>query len=197
MTLIPIGFCEVQVGIVNTNNSHIDSISFGLNIEPVAEDLVNAIGVLNAALPDLAQDMHPDYTMTTLRFTFPAIPSGTGSVEATLPDPAPGGNAGALMDPRIACIYNKGTNVLGRRGRGRFYLPGVIDGEVGSNGQIEGAAATARNNHASSFLDKIQNPDDPLLGLSMELLHSTAPDTPTEVVGLSITPLIARIRRRG
>jgi hypothetical protein len=194
--VIPTGFLEAQIGITSSDNSHVSSISFAFAGDATGEVAFNALAVFQAALPDIAQDMPSEYSMVDARFTAPAPGGGTGSLTFPFDEPIVGANPGDLMDPRIACVYNKRTGLLGRHGRGRFYLPGVVDEEVDSNGRINPDRTEERNNHAETFLEKLLDPAGGLDGLVLVLLHAEVGMEPSDIVGIDITPLIARIRRR-
>lgn len=74
------------------------------------------------------------------------VPSGTG----TLPYTNNGGRTGATGTPvpaAVALLCTKQTNIGGRRGRGRMFIPGVSQTQVNADGVVaSGFLATARAN---------------------------------------------------
>lgn len=197
MTVIPTGYCEAQLAIENDFNSHVSSISMGFASSPEIEVLGNLHLVLEAALPDLAQDMLSEFRFTSARYTFSDGAGGTGSVDVPFSSAIDGGVSGDCMDVRSAYVINKNTSELGRAQRGRFYLPGVNENYCGPLGDLNPTFRGDMNNHLSTFLDGLLNPASPLTEQQPYLLHSDDALDPTPISNLSPARLVGRIRRRG
>ena len=107
--------------------------------------------------------------------------------------PTAGGQTGAGLPPNTAVLARKLTATGGRRGRGRMFIPGIPEGNVGSDGQLVAAyRTTAQTAVADMMADLVALPQvDGLV-----LLHDTAPFTPTPITGFSVELYVATQRRR-
>jgi hypothetical protein len=56
---------------------------------------------------------------------------------------ATGGDLGSPTSPNVTYLFKASTNLGGKRGRGRFYLPGVTEGSVSEAGNLGGDKRTA------------------------------------------------------
>ena len=80
---------------------------------------------------------------------------GTSSLY-TFTTPINGGGL-ALLPPQVAFGITARANILGRRGRGRIYLPAVAAAVVGSDGVVSTSAATNVRTAFKAFIDAMQN----------------------------------------
>lgn len=111
-----------------------------------------------------------------------------------------GSASNQTLPPNCSLILNKGTNRGGRRGRGRMFIPWVLDetsvDEAGIiNPTMMGIFATA----ATDFLNQLSSDLGPTLATPMVVLHSegsSAPGSPSLVVSLTPSNLIGSQRRR-
>jgi hypothetical protein len=112
-----------------------------------------------------------------------------------------GGESAAMLPPNCALLVRKSTGLGGRRGRGRCYIPWVVQ-EAAANdvGVIDGASLTVRQGDADAWLADLAAGSSGTSPTPMYLLHDTsgagAEPAPTEVTGLSVDALIATQRRR-
>lgn len=158
------------------------------------------VGFGGVPLPnDLAADCHDLFAARFLPLLGPSIaldetiarlgpspngPSGSWSVDVL------GGNSGGQVTPNVALLFKKRTNVGGRKHRGRFYLPGIIEAAVDAGGHLAGDAPTDFQAAATQFLSGLAT-----AGLPMVVLHSDATD-PTPVIALVVDNTAATQRRR-
>lgn len=122
---------------------------------------------------------------------------GSGSVDSTI-QPFQGVRDVPMAAIAMALIARKVTGQLGRSGRGRMFIPGVLaDGDVNENGQIELASRTIFQNACTGFLNNLLTEAE---GISAPpvLLHAeeTAVALPTSIVQLQPSPLVGWIRGR-
>ena len=66
------------------------------------------------------------------------------------------GTSSQMMPPQIAVAISTRANILGRRGRGRIYLP-AVGSTYDTSGQITAAANTALRAAFVSYLNALQN----------------------------------------
>lgn len=94
---------------------------------------------------------------------FKACPIGaTGKAEGysstyTLNTPVTG-TATGHMPPQIAMAISLRAPVLGRKGRGRFYLPAVASTLATTDGKINATTAGTIRGHAVTLLGNLENP---------------------------------------
>lgn len=117
-------------------------------------------------------------------------PNDTGAF-ATYANVVLGGNTGAQVSPNVALLVEKQTGLGGRRGRGRMYIPGIIEAAVTEGGDLTGDAPTDFQNAADELLTL-------LLGslIEMVVLHSVVSVVPTAVTALTVDQRVATQRRR-
>ena len=121
---------------------------------------------------------------------------GDGSVEST-EAPVSGGRTLSTPPPLAqAAIIRKGTNGLGRRNRGRMFLPAsTAESEVDASGEI----TTARQNALNSNLNSWRTTMESTSGggaLPLVLFHTLPPTDPTPIVALTTAPLVGWVRGR-
>lgn len=118
-----------------------------------------------------------------------------GSVDS---DSAPDAftRSGSFPPTAMSCIVRKVTNELGRRGRGRMYVPGIIsENEVDQDGSIVAARRTAVNQLFDDWYDTLAAP--PLeTALPPVLFHASAPTNPTPITSFAVSDLVGWIRGR-
>nr|CRY97666.1 hypothetical protein [uncultured prokaryote] len=117
-----------------------------------------------------------------------------------------GSRSGSGEPIAMAPILRKSTNVLGRPGRGRMFIPGALgDDETDSNGDISTAVRDALQTAAEGFHDLLTTTTErsselypaALIDVPFNpvLLHSTVM-LPTAIEGFSIAPKVGWIRKR-
>lgn len=118
----------------------------------------------------------------------------SGSVDSTAAA-IPGGRAGTYPPTAQSAIIRKVTSDLGRRGRGRMFLPGVLtEAEVDQDGTVVAARRTSlglvMENMRADFATAQAG-----VG-AMVLLHSQAPADPSLIEALPVSDLVGWIRGR-
>lgn len=69
--------------------------------------------------------------------------------------PIAGTSGGDALPPQDSCIVSLRTNLIGRRHRGRSYLPPMTETQVTSNGSIDSTVAQAVADQYEAFLDTL------------------------------------------
>lgn len=102
-----------------------------------------------------------------------------------------GSGSNPLSSPQVSMLVKKLTNLGGRRGRGRAYIPWVQEGQVFDNGHLDGdfrdGVQTALNDFVTAEATQ--------LGGSPVLLHTDG-DDPSELTSLQVESATATQRRR-
>lgn len=122
---------------------------------------------------------------------------GSGSVDSTI-EPFQGTRTVDMAPIAMAMIARKVTGQLGRSGRGRMFIPGVLaDGDVQQNGQIELASRAIFQAALNGFLVNLQTEVEGITAPPL-LLHAEGTDValPTSIVQLQLAPLVGWIRGR-
>lgn len=95
--------------------------------------------------------------------------------------------------PQVAMVVKKKTAFVGRRHRGRFYIPAsfLVATDVGPSGSIGATPLGVLQARFDTFLGNLSNDDVPMV-----ICHVEAPFTPDEVTSLTCEQLIGTQRRR-
>lgn len=100
------------------------------------------------------------------------------------------GVGGAAAPPNVSVLVTKVTASGGRKGRGRFFVPGFPEGLIDAGGVVNPTQLTTMQGDFDAFLDNINT-----AGFPVVLLHGDS-TTPTTVTDLIVAPLVATQRRR-
>lgn len=191
---IPAGYSTIAVSL-NNFSSHESVITWGAYLADSPGDIAAAVETVVYALPDLIQDMSSSWVVDGVRFTFEPTMGHFASVYLPVSGDLAGGEAGAVCTPNIAYLYQKQTAVIGRGGRGRFYLPGVIEDHVDGLGTVDSTFVTDATNHCVDFLDKLTTGDPG--GASFALpMYVFSKGVANAVLQVSMEAKVATQRRR-
>lgn len=188
---IPEGYAQVTHLFTGSSAPTGAAVTYGL-------DITIYVGTLSA----LAAEVHDNFcdqfksqipaTLTINSTLVKAGPDATGpSVLYSLPTNGTAAGAGASSAP--STIIQKTTAFGGKAGRGRFFLPGVLEGNVGPDGVIGGTALTNLQNAANTFFTRLNTNDTPMV-----LLHQAGSplSSPTIVEALVVAGVVGTQRRR-
>jgi len=117
-------------------------------------------------------------------------PSETGP-SGEFADVRQGSISGSNAAPAFSCLVRKITASGGRKGRGRWFLPGMVEANVAEGGDINVTYLGNLNADLEVFRDFIDTDG----GLPMVLLHNDL-TTPTVVTALQAQQIGATQRRR-
>lgn len=86
---------------------------------------------------------------------------GAGASEFRLRTPMPGTGTGNVLPPELAIAQSVGADVLGRRGRGRWFM-GALDASsaLSPDGLVAATYAASANAAAKALIDSIQGIDN-------------------------------------
>lgn len=97
----------------------------------------------------------------------------------------------------VALLLSKQTALLGRRGRGRMFLPGVLrTTDVDLSGIIASGKQSDYQTAATAFYDAlVTGSGSPSVPMQPVLLHGGS-EAPSDITSLSVVPLVGTMRRR-
>lgn len=195
--IIPVDYCQANVIWTLDNDAEPIVNTFGLHCTDEA--------VIGSALADAvmlewgaawAGPLCSVYTITqVVLYGFNGL--GPSEVFTSTEDPIPMTNAGQALPQNCAGLVRKRTDAAGRRGRGRFYLPGLNEAAVDYVGRIEETYLATLQTNASALLAGLQG----ITGVTdVVILHRSegagVEPAPTPVQSFTVEPVIATQRRR-
>lgn len=200
---IPVGFAEISIEYRHDNDPDPWYNVFGVDTDlstDTAQEVVDHIAGVWYNAWDQALNSAIQMTNVIGRFGQDAADP---LVVETLVAPVRGTNASASLPQNCALLIRKQTGLGGRAGRGRLFLPGVLqEAEVGDTGVLNTDFKTAMQTNANAVLTGLAAAD-PVSGATspMVLLHGPNGTTgvtpaPTLVDALVVDSVIATQRRR-
>lgn len=169
--------------------------TLGVDISQWEGDHVSIANLLKANFAATFQtEMTSGLTLDRVTLTIGQDGPG-GSVDS---DTAPNSftRTGQHPPTAMSVIARKVTNELGRRGRGRMFIPGIVtENEVDQDGSIVAARRTALNTLLGEWYDGLIGvpPSNPLQPV---LFHASAPTIPTPITSFVVSDLVGWIRGR-
>jgi len=198
--IIPPGFLQAHyvlslVGdaelMITTCGHELDSAS-GANVDDAANDLFAAFSTT------IMDNVNAGY-----RLEYVACYIGQDAADplVTISDATPveGAATGAPLPPNCAQLIRKRTDLGGRRGRGRMYIPGLEEGVVDGVGNITTPAQAIFQADADEWMDKLTTAIGARLYPPVVLHRSEgigAEPPPTPIVSFVVERKIATQRRR-
>lgn len=196
--VIPGGYALASVTVVGTDGTSPFVTTCGINYNTVPGlDLTDAANqVFQAYVQAFGALTFNNYTIQKAS-VFVTGEGGSGSVDSNVA-PFQGLRVGPRQEPiAMALIMRKNTAQFGRTGRGRMFIPGVLDeGNVTPSGSIEPATVGDFTAAGSVFFEQLADlPDAPVQPF---LLHNEgSPITaPTPITSFTPAPLVGWIRKR-
>lgn len=191
MTFIPVGYLEAQAifrtpaqggpAMVVTGHEQYALASPDEEAEYIAEGIWGGTGSLLTRMSD-------DYALVQVNVYAnqggPDLNIGQWNGELE-------GGAGVAEPPQVSVLIQKQSGFAGRANRGRMYVPGVPNGAVGADGDLDGTNLTNFQAAADAFLNFSESGTGNLV-----ILHNNPALTPTTVTALSVQALVATQRRR-
>lgn len=171
----------------------------GLRIGALVDDYVE---IANNCFDAYAEDLLPrtwnGLTLERVQLTI-GSEVGNGSVNSSL-SPQAGGLSGADAALAMSVIVSKQTSRLGRKGKGRFFLPGLLANEdVNVNGDMGPATQAAIQADVDSFYAALASGTEPALSDPV-LLHNDESagvlPIPTEITRFVVGAKVGWVRKR-
>jgi hypothetical protein len=186
--IIPVNFCQINF------------VYSGLAAPTGAENVVGGFqgtGGLNATdtaalaiaawTDNLAALVINDLTLSSVRVK--QGPNSTG-VSVEVGSGQTGAAGGAGMTPQNALLVTKNTDFGGRKGKGRWFLPGITEGTADESGTVPAGTVAIYQAGFDGFLADMASG-----GVPLYLLHAdTTP--PYDITSFAVQSLMATIRDR-
>lgn len=192
--VIPPGFGSAAFIFGSTEGTPPFVTTLGVDLSDAGGDFVSAANLL---MFNFAQNWAGliDSSLTLVSVSLAVGQDGPGgSVDSDLP-PIAMTRSGNSAPVAMAPILRKVTNQIGRRGRGRMFIPGAVaQTDTFETGALTPARVTALNAAATAWYEDLTT--DPVGSYPPVLLHSSAPTDPTPVTGFQVSPLVGWIRGR-
>lgn len=104
-----------------------------------------------------------------------------------------GGTGGSAASPAITYLVLKHTNLGGRAGRGRMYLPGVTEAAVGIDGTVDETKRDAVEDGITDFGAVLS-----VAFVDLVILHGPESPlaVPTPITSFTVSSMVATQRRR-
>lgn len=198
--IIPPGFAEIAMEIVNAGDPDPWYVTWGVDTDAADGDIVGvglaSIGSFDDSwLVQLSNDSRVTGCFVTLGQDGAPIRQFVSN-----PATGQGTNSTAKLPQNCALLVRKNTGIGGRRSRGRFFLPGIVsEANVDNVGRISGGAMTEYQSAADTQLVLLADPVGAPPSTPMVVLHSSGNSAiidPTPVVSLSVDSVISTQRRR-
>lgn len=197
MTLvIPPGFGLAQFVLTGPAGTQPYVTTLGVDLSAAGGDFVVAANSAKSAYASTIGTTTSS-ALTLDRVTLSVGQDGPGgSVDSNTP-PTTFTRTGSFPPTAMSAIARKVTNDLGRRGRGRMFIPGVLsENEVDEDGTVVAARRTALNTTMGSFFAALVEAGAGEVALEPVLLHSSAPTDPTPITAFAVSDLVGWIRGR-
>lgn len=171
--------------------------TLGINLSNAGDDYVGAANnVMGAYSTTFSTSWSSDLTLTKCVLSVGSDGDGAPTVDSDAPS-VPGTGSGEYLPLSNSLLVNKRTAVLGRKGRGRFFLPGLLkDNMVDVSGRVGTTTLDAYNELLEEFMSKLLSSGGLGVDTSPVLLHSVQFPVPTPITSFVCAPLIGTIRRR-
>lgn len=171
--------------------------TIGVDLSAAGGDFVGAANDLAFAYASsIMTQTLKSYSLNGVTLTVGQDGGGTGSVESDGP-PTPGQRNGTSEAAAMAVIARKNTAQMGRKGRGRMFIPGWIEvDQTLPSGEMDSGTFTALQEALDNFYGALQGDSGvaPLLNGAV-LLHGDG-TPPTPITSLSLVTKVGWIRKR-
>lgn len=194
-TIIPVGYAQANVvqRLVGDNEDMV--CTFGFDHSGSADDFVTQANlVLGAWVANILPLQGSNFSAVAVDY-YVGQDGGPPAVFRSNAGGGSGSSPATTLPNNTAALIRKRTDAAGRRGRGRFYVPGLPEGEVNALGDLSTVQRNALQSGASEFLNDLI-----ALDLPMVILHRTeglgTEPPPTPVTSLVVELKVATQRRR-
>jgi len=189
--IIPSGYAQVNWIFTGNSAPRGAEVTMGIDLASFSGTTQDGADLASAAwAATVLADQTSSVTLSRTRFKRGPNVSGAFAEKATT---SAGGIGSSAMPPQVSLLITKVTATGGRSGRGRSFMPGVTEVDIGPNGEL-----------GTAYLADVQDKWDDLktaleaADLFPVLLHAdnTGDVTPHPITGFQVQALVATQRRR-
>lgn len=198
MTLVlPQGYAQIIHSFTWTGDPEPFAVTYAVKLDLLNTD-PNAVAqecslAFDNCMPQLADNLILTITEARCQYDVPPLPPAIGIHASSVA----GGLTTDALPQNNAFLIHKFTARAGQSGRGRMYLPGVVQGAADDNGLVDGTIKTNLNLAFANLVSALNGGTDVD---GMYLLHDSegaaAGSAPDEVTALITDNVIATQRRR-
>lgn len=194
---IPVGYGEASIIHSGANGTQPFVVTIGLDLELYPDNYVLAANdVMASYLANFRNVLHNSMAVERVLLAIGQADHTSPTVSSDLPS-VHGLRDSSNVPINCAVILNKSTPTLGRKGRGRMFLPGMLtEGDVGLSGGLDNPTIADFNDRASDWLTALQEGDETYPALPPVLLHSDPADDPSVITSLLCAPIVGTLRKR-
>lgn len=188
------GYANVFFGYRLVNDPETMYTALGINF-----DGVPALGIMQARITEFVSAWHLSFKgITPENYTLGPSHADIGvtdgpNIRFDVNQSSPGEGVTTAQPSNCAYLFHKSTNLGGRAGRGRMYVPGVAGGGVSGNGVITEGVLLSVQNAIDEFYTLVLLIEDIENAV---LFHSGETPDPSPITSLACDPVIATQRRR-
>lgn len=193
---IPAGYAQATYSFAHESLGRPLAITMGIKMPGVGADPQDLANELHTRFANtIMEDVDNGLTCTHVDLFIGNGDNPSGSIRSNTP--AKAGERSMVSAPLNTCVLvNKQGSTLGRRGRGRVFMPSCAPrDDVAENGQISGSLVTSLNGTWADFYDQLTNGvtggwfEGPL---PPYIIHRAphAGDAPTAIVSFSVSTTV-------
>lgn len=198
--VIPPGFAECAIEFKHNSDPQPWYVTFGVDTSSFEDGfpiMANAIGA--RWMTTIGIFLSHDVRNTGVRLTIGQ--DGPDNLTIFVPREDPGPAVQDMLPQNCALLVQKQTATPGRKGKGRFYIPGVLqENKVNAVGGLDGTFLSDMQAQLTAFLDVMNTGDGDFGGpIPLVLLHNNygaATPLPSSILALVGQSTIATQRRR-
>jgi len=180
MPEIPGGYAQANWQFTGAGLPNGAEFTMGLNVGTYSNPPSTAAEDVGVAFLPVIGNLTADVELINVHVKFgPQVTGPSG--DFGFANPGTGGGVGA--SPNVAYLVHKVTALGGRAGRGRFYLPGVGEGQIDEKGALGAAFLSALQTDLDTFYGN-------LISLDLEPVVLHEPDSPI-TLPTAITSFVA------
>lgn len=197
--VIPPGFAEAAIEFKHNSDPQPWYVTFGVSTSEYTDGYpVMANDIASRWYATVGLFLSHDVRITGCRLTIGQ--DGTDNLTIFVPTELQGPAVQDMLPQNCALLVQKQTATPGRKGKGRFYVPGVLqESKVNAVGGVDGSFLSDVQVQLNSFLNDMSEPDGPFGAIPLYLLHNNygaATPLPSTILGLVGQSTIATQRRR-
>lgn len=193
---IPVGFGQAAIVLTSGPGTAPYVTTLGLNLlTAVGEDLVDVCnGTMQAFVDNFGSQVSNEVYIDHVTIQVGLSGGTSGSVQSDLPV-VQGGNSGAMAPLAMSIIARKITGELGRKGKGRCFLPCMLNtGDTNEAGNLVPDTLSSYQARWTEFLVDVSTPAVGIGALPV-VLHADG-STPSPITSGSVAPKVGWIRKR-